>query len=151
MQASNILHISRVVHLESSNIDEFITHAHFMLDNEGATIPHHLESMEKQPLMKITDFHSLVIKMTHTSPHIMKRHRPSLIPYPVCAWEKVLCTLLDVDETTLNTEEPVSHWIADLKKEFGNVDFGRLNSFIDGSAPNYLSVFEISKIKPTAL
>jgi hypothetical protein len=107
--------------------------------------------MEKQPLIKINDFNSLVIKMTHTSPHIMKRHRPSLIPYPVCAWEKVLCTLLDVDETTLNTEEPVSHWIADLKKEFGNVDLGRLNSFIDGSAPNYLSVFEISKIKPTAL
>ena len=73
MQANNILHISRVVHLENSNIDEFITHAHFMLDNEGATIPHHLESMEKQPLMKITDFQSLVIKMTHTPLHIMKR------------------------------------------------------------------------------
>ena len=85
-----------------------------MLDNEGATIPHHLESMEKHPLMKITDFYSLVIKMTNTSSQIMKRHRPPLIPYPVFAREKVLCTLLDVDETKLNTEEPVSHWIADL-------------------------------------
>ena len=74
--------------------------------------------------MKITDFYSLVIKMTHTSPHIMKRHRPSLIPYQVCAWEKVLCTLLDVDETTLNTEEPVSHWIADLKKNLVMLTLG---------------------------
>ena len=85
-----------------------------MLENEGATIPQHLESMEKQPLMKIADFHSLVIKMTHTSPHIMKRHRLSLIPYPVCAWENVLCTMLDVDETTLNTSATVSHWLPDL-------------------------------------
>jgi len=114
MQASNILHISRVVHLESSNMDEFITHAHFMLDNEGPTIPNHLKTMDKQPQMKIADFHSLVIKMTHTSPHIMKRHRPSLTPYPVCAWEKILCTLLDEDETTLNTGEAVSHWLLDL-------------------------------------
>jgi len=95
-------------------MDEFITHAHFMLENEGATIPNHLESMEKQPLMKIVEFHSLVIKMTHTSPHNMKRHRPSLILYPVCAWEKILCTLMDVDETTLNTGEAVSHWLSDL-------------------------------------
>jgi hypothetical protein len=29
---------------------------------------------------------------------------------------------VDVDETTLNTEETISHWIADLKKEFGNRD-----------------------------
>lgn len=114
LQASNILHISRVVYLESSNMDEFITHAHFMLDNEGVTIPQHLETMEKQPLMKLVDFHSLVKKMTHTSPHIMKRHRPSLTPYPVCAWEKILCTLLDVDETTLCTGESVSHWLTDV-------------------------------------
>ena len=39
-------------------MDEFITRAHFMLDNEGATIPQHLESMGKQPLMKMADFHS---------------------------------------------------------------------------------------------
>ena len=122
-----------------------------MLDNEGATIPEHLESMEKQPLMKISDFHTLVIKMTHTSPHIMKRIRPSLTPYPVCAWEKILCTLLNVDETTLGTGEPVSHWIRDLENEFGRIDLGRIHSFIDGSAPNYLSVFDIAKIKPTAL
>ena len=38
-----------------------------MLDNEGATIPEHLESLVKQPLMKISDFHTLVIKMTHIS------------------------------------------------------------------------------------
>ncbi len=114
MQANNIIDISRVVHLENSNINEFITHAHFMLDHEGATILHHLENMEKPPLMKIADFNSLVIKMTHTSPHIMKRHRPSLIPYSVCAWEKILCTMLDVDETTLNTGEAVSHWVGDL-------------------------------------
>ena len=132
-------------------MDEFITRAHFMLDNEGATIPQNLESMGKQPLMKIADFHTLVIKMTHTSQHIMKRHRPSLTPYPVCAWEKILYTLLDVDETTLSTDEPVSHWIGDLENEFGRVDLGRLNSFIDGSAPNYLSIFEISNIKPIVL
>jgi hypothetical protein len=64
LQACNILHISRVVCLDSSNLEEFITRAHFMLENEGPTIPNHLKSMEKQPLMKITDFHSLVIKMT---------------------------------------------------------------------------------------
>ena len=122
-----------------------------MLDNEGATIPEHLESMVKQPLMKISDFHTLVIKMTHTSPHIMKRIRPSLTPYPVCAWKKILCTLMNVDETTLGTGEPVSHWIGDLENEFGRIDFGRIHSFIDGSAPNYLSVFDIAKIKPTAL
>ena len=122
-----------------------------MLDNEGATITEHLESMEKQPLMKISDFHTLVIKMTHTSPHIMKRIRPSLTPYPVCAWEKILCTLLNVDETTLGTGEPVSHWIGDLENEFGRIDLGRIHSFIDGSAPNSLSVFDIAKIKPTAL
>jgi hypothetical protein len=114
LQACNILHISRVVCLDSSNLEEFITRAHFMLENEGPIIPNHLKSMEKQPLMKIADFHTLVIKMTHTSPQIMKRLRPSLTPYPVCAWEKILCTLLDVDETTLSTEEPVSHWIVDL-------------------------------------
>ena len=89
--------------------------------------------------------------MTHTSPPIMKRHRPSLTPYPVCAWEKILCALLDVDETTLGTGEPVSHWIGDLENEFGLVDLGRIQSFIDGSAPNYLSVFDVAKIKPTAL
>ena len=85
-----------------------------MLENEGPTIPNHLKSMEKQPLMKKADFHSLVIKMTHTSPQIMKRLRPSLTSYPVCALEKILCTLLDVDATTLSTEEPVTHWIVDL-------------------------------------
>ena len=122
-----------------------------MLDNEGATIPEHLESMVKQPLMKISDFHTLVIKMTHTSPHIMKRIRTSLTPYPVYAWEKILCKLLNVDETTLGTGEPVSHWIRDLENEFGRIDLGRIHSFIDGSAPNYLSVFDIAKIKPTAL
>ena len=72
-----------------------------MLENEGATIPNHLKIMEKQPLMKMVDFHSLVIKMTRTPPHIMKRHQLSLTHYPVCTWEKILCTLLDVDETTL--------------------------------------------------
>ncbi len=85
-----------------------------MLENEVLTIPNHLKTMEKQPQMKIADFHSLVIKMTHTLPHIMKRHQPSYTFYLICAWAKILCTLLDVDETTLNTEEPVSHWIADL-------------------------------------
>ena len=74
-----------------------------MLENEGATIPNHLKIMEKQPLMKMVDFHSLVIKMTRTPPHIMKRHQLSLTPYPVYAWEKILCTLLDVDKTILNT------------------------------------------------
>ena len=49
LQASNILHISRVVYLDSSNLDEFITRAHFMLENEGPTIPNHLKTMEKQP------------------------------------------------------------------------------------------------------
>ena len=122
-----------------------------MLDNEDATIPEHLESMVKQPLMKISDFHTLVIKMTHISPHIMKRIRPSLTPYPVCAWEKILCTLLNVDETMLGTGEPVSHWIGALENEFGRIDLGRIHSFIYGSAPNYLSVFDIAKIKPTAL
>ena len=122
-----------------------------MLDNEGATIPEHLESMVKQPLMKISDFHTLVIKITHTSSHIMKRIRPSLTPYPVCAWEKILCTLLNVDETTLGTGEPVSHWIGALENEFGRIDLGRIHSFIYGSAPNSLSVLDIAKIKPTAL
>ena len=56
-----------------------------------------------------------------------------------------------VDETTFGTGEPVSHWIGDLENEFGRIDLGRINSFIDGSAPNYLSVFDITKIKPTAL
>ena len=49
LQASNILHISQVVYLDSSNLDEFITRAHFMLENEGLTIPNHLKTMEKQP------------------------------------------------------------------------------------------------------
>ena len=93
-----------------------------MLENEGATIPNHLKIMEKQPLMKMVDFHSLVIKWTRSPPHIMKRHLPSLTPYPVCAWEKILCTLLNVDETTLGTGEPVSHWIRDLENEFGRID-----------------------------
>ena len=35
LQASNILDISRVVYLDSSNLDELITRAHFMLENEG--------------------------------------------------------------------------------------------------------------------
>ncbi len=65
--------------------------------------------MEKQPQMKIDDFHFLLIKMTHTSPHIMKRRQPSLTPYPVCAGEKIFYTLLNVDETTQNTAEPVSN------------------------------------------
>ncbi len=43
MQTSYILQTSLVIYLDISNIDEFITHAHFMLDNEGATIPHYLE------------------------------------------------------------------------------------------------------------
>ncbi len=85
LQACNILQILRIVCRDSSNLKEFITRAHFMLENEGPTIPNYLKSMEKQPLMKIADFHSLVIKMTQTFTQIMKRLRSSLTPYPVCA------------------------------------------------------------------
>ena len=56
-----------------------------------------------------------------------------------------------VDETTLGMGESVSHWIGDLENEFGRIDLGRIHSFIDGSAPNYLSVFDIAKIKPTPM
>ena len=47
-------------------------------------------------------------------PFNMARHRPKLITYPICAWEKRLCEILDVEETTLGTNEPVSHWVHDL-------------------------------------
>ncbi len=74
MQASNILHISRVLHLESSNMDEFITHDYLMLENEVATIPDNIENVEKKPLMKLANFHSLAIKMINTSASIIKYH-----------------------------------------------------------------------------
>ena len=81
----------------------------------------------------------------------MIRFRPLIFNLPVCSWLKRLCELLEVEETTLCTNEPVSHWVNDLSFRFGQVDLRQMQSFIDGSAPNYLSLFEIAKIKPTPL
>ena len=74
-------------------MDEFITHAHLMLENEVETIPHHFKNVEKKPLMKLADFHSLAKKINNTSANIIKCHRKSLTPFPVYALETVLCTL----------------------------------------------------------
>ena len=74
-------------------MDESITHDYLMLENEVATIPHHFENMEKKPMMKLADFHSLAIKMNYTSANIIKCHQISLTPFPVYALETVLCTL----------------------------------------------------------
>ena len=73
----------------------------------------------------------------------MIRFRPLIFILPVCSWLKRLCELLEVEETTLCTNEPVSHWVHDLSFRFGQVDLRQMQSFIDGSAPNYLSLFEI--------
>ena len=51
INAKNILHIARVVLLDLFVLDDFIEQALFMLKNEGATIPNHLASMQRQPLM----------------------------------------------------------------------------------------------------
>ena len=71
------------MYVESTNIDEFITHAHFMLDNEGVTIPQHLETMEKQPLMKLADFrngkeHETCFPTHHEAPPTILDSLPSL-------------------------------------------------------------------------
>ena len=74
-------------------MDEFITHAHLMLENEVSTIPYHFKNMEKKLLMKLADFHSLAIKMNYNSANIIKCHTISLTPFPVYALETFLCTL----------------------------------------------------------
>ncbi len=113
LQACNILNIYWFMCLDSSNLEEFITRAHFMLKTKS-NYPKLSREYGEAASDEDSRLYTLVIKMTHTLPQIIKRLRPSLTPYPVCAWEKIFCTLFAVDETTLSTKEPVSHWILDL-------------------------------------